>query len=53
VGDGACVNEGLFVFEPAVLDRVDGDDTLFESAPSKVSPRLESWWPFAIVASGS
>ena len=33
VGDGAWVNGGFFVLEPAVLDRIDGDDTLFESAP--------------------
>ena len=33
VGDGAWVNGGFFVFEPAVLDRIDGDDTLLESAP--------------------
>ena len=33
VGDGAWVNGGFFVLEPAVLDRIEGDDTLFESAP--------------------
>jgi glucose-1-phosphate cytidylyltransferase len=33
VGDGAWVNGGFFVLEPDVLDRIDGDDTLFESAP--------------------
>ena len=33
VGDGAWVNGGFFVLEPAVLDRIDGDETLFESAP--------------------
>ena len=33
IGDGAWVNGGFFVLEPAVLDRIEGDDTLFESAP--------------------
>ncbi len=27
------MNGGFFVLEPAVLDRIAGDDTLFESAP--------------------
>jgi glucose-1-phosphate cytidylyltransferase len=33
VGDGAWVNGGFFVLEPAVLDRIAGDDTLFEREP--------------------
>ncbi len=33
LGDGTWVNGGFFVLEPAVLDRIAGDDTLFESAP--------------------
>jgi glucose-1-phosphate cytidylyltransferase len=33
VGDGAWVNAGFFVLEPSVLDRIDGDGTLFESSP--------------------
>jgi len=33
IGDGAWVNAGFFVLEPSVLDRIDGDSTLFESAP--------------------
>jgi glucose-1-phosphate cytidylyltransferase len=33
VGDGAWVNGGFFVLEPAVLDRIAGDETLFESSP--------------------
>jgi glucose-1-phosphate cytidylyltransferase len=33
VGDGAWVNAGFFVLEPSVLDRIQGDETLFESAP--------------------
>jgi len=33
VGDGAWVNGGYFVLEPAVLDRIEGDDMPFESAP--------------------
>ncbi len=32
-GDGAWVNGGFFVLEPAVLDRIGGDDTPFEGAP--------------------
>ena len=32
-GDGAWVNGGFFVLEPAVLDRIAGDGTLFEAAP--------------------
>jgi glucose-1-phosphate cytidylyltransferase len=33
VGDGAWVNGGYFVLEPAVLDRLGGDEMPFESAP--------------------
>ena len=33
VGDGAWVNGGFFVLEPSVLERIDGDDTLFERDP--------------------
>jgi glucose-1-phosphate cytidylyltransferase len=33
VGDGAWVNGGFFVLEPEVLDRVPGDETLFEREP--------------------
>jgi glucose-1-phosphate cytidylyltransferase len=29
-GDGAVINGGYFVLEPEVLDRVTGDDTIFE-----------------------
>ena len=32
-GDGAWVNGGFFVLEPAVLDRIAGDATLFEQEP--------------------
>jgi glucose-1-phosphate cytidylyltransferase len=32
-GDGGWVNGGFFVLEPGVLDRIDGDDTLFEQEP--------------------
>jgi glucose-1-phosphate cytidylyltransferase len=32
-GDGAWVNGGFFVLEPAVLDRIAGDDVLFEQGP--------------------
>ena len=33
MGDGAWVNGGFFVLEPAVLDRIAGDETLFEREP--------------------
>jgi glucose-1-phosphate cytidylyltransferase len=33
VGDGAWVNGGYFVLEPAVLDRLGGDEMPFGSAP--------------------
>jgi glucose-1-phosphate cytidylyltransferase len=33
VGDGSWVNAGFFVLEPSVLDRIEGDETPFESAP--------------------
>lgn len=32
-GDDAFVNGGFFVLQPAVLDRIVGDDTSFEGAP--------------------
>jgi glucose-1-phosphate cytidylyltransferase len=32
-GDGGRINGGFFVLEPKVLDRIDGDATLWESAP--------------------
>lgn len=32
-GDGAWVNSGFFVLEPAVLDYIDGDATSWEKAP--------------------
>jgi glucose-1-phosphate cytidylyltransferase len=32
-GDGAWMNGGFFVLEPAVLDYIEGDDTLFEQQP--------------------
>ena len=32
-GDGAWMNGGFFVLEPAVLDYIDGDATLFERGP--------------------
>jgi len=33
VGDGSWVNGGFFVLEPSVLDRIEGDGTLFEREP--------------------
>ncbi len=33
IGDGGWVNGGFFVAEPAILDYIDGDDTVFEQTP--------------------
>lgn len=32
-GDGAWINGGFFVLDPAVLDYVEGDDTIWEHGP--------------------
>jgi glucose-1-phosphate cytidylyltransferase len=32
-GDGAWINGGFFVMEPAVLDYIDGDSTVWEKEP--------------------
>jgi glucose-1-phosphate cytidylyltransferase len=32
-GDGAWINGGFFVLEPAVFNEIEGDDTSFESKP--------------------
>lgn len=32
-GDGAWINGGFFVFQPSVLDRIEGDETIFERGP--------------------
>jgi glucose-1-phosphate cytidylyltransferase len=32
-GDGAWINGGFFVLEPAVIDRIEGDDTVWEQSP--------------------
>lgn len=34
-GDGGTINGGFFVLHPAVLDRIDGDTTLWEQEPLK------------------
>ena len=34
-GDGAWVNGGFFVVEPAALDYIDGDDTIWELEPMR------------------
>lgn len=34
-GDGALINGGFFVLSPKVIDRVDGDDTIWEQDPLK------------------
>ncbi len=38
-GDGAWVNGGFFVLEPAVLDYIDGDDSVWEQAPLEALAR--------------
>lgn len=32
-GDGAHINGGFFVLEPSVIDRIEGDDTVWEAGP--------------------
>ncbi len=32
-GDGAQINGGFFVLHPRVLDRIDGDETIWEREP--------------------
>lgn len=32
-GDGAWINGGFFVLEPSVIDRIEGDDTVWEQDP--------------------
>lgn len=32
-GDGSWINGGYFVLEPSVIDRIDGDDTVWEQEP--------------------
>jgi glucose-1-phosphate cytidylyltransferase len=33
LGDGSWINGGFFVLAPRVLDRIEGDDTVWEQAP--------------------
>ena len=47
------MNGGFFVLEPAVLDYIDGDGTLFEPSRSSVSPPTDSCAPTGTAASGS
>ena len=45
-GDGNWINAGFFVLEPAVLDLIDGDDTVWEFEPlSELARRgeLRAW----------
>ena len=32
-GEGAWINGGYFVVEPEVMDRIDGDETVWEQEP--------------------
>ncbi len=34
-GDGAWINGGYFVLEPRVVDRIEGDSTIFEQSPMR------------------
>lgn len=34
-GDGALINGGFFVLSPKVIERIDGDDTIWEQEPLK------------------
>lgn len=34
-GDGDWINGGFFVLSPAALDRIDGDETLWENEPMR------------------
>jgi glucose-1-phosphate cytidylyltransferase len=34
-GDGSWINGGYFVLDPAVIDRIDGDGTIWEQEPLK------------------
>ena len=51
-GDGGLINGGFFVLEPEVLDRIDGDSTVWESEPLErlalegqlMSFRHEGFW---------
>ena len=32
-GDNGLINGGFFVLQPSVLDRIEGDETIFEQGP--------------------
>ena len=53
VGDGAWVNGGFFVLEPAVLDRIAGDESCSRMVPSRAWLPTASWWPSGTLGSGS
>ena len=38
-GDGAWINGGYFVLEPSVIDRIRGDDTVWEQEPLRTLAR--------------
>ena len=45
-GDGAWINGGFFVLDRKVLDRIDGDDTVFEQEPIRslsTDGQLHAW----------
>lgn len=39
MGDGGWINGGFFVLSPAVLDRIDGDETIWEREPLEALAR--------------
>ena len=45
-GDGAWINGGFFVLDRKVLDRIHGDDSVFEQEPMRslsADGQLEAW----------
>ena len=53
-GDGGWINGGFFVLEPAVLDYIDGDATLWEQEPlERLAARRRSSPPTGTRGSGS
>lgn len=45
-GDGSWINGGFFVLEPAVLDYIDGDDTVWEREPLEQLARSGNLFAF-------
>ena len=46
IGDGGLINGGFFVLSPRVLDRIEGDDTVWEQGPLRslaADDELRAW----------